>query len=243
MAGVDIGRKRWRSTGGAINWSHPLAAGLETFVSGGVAFVGGRIPTKSGNVEAAATPYGLGMALPAASSSYMELPIVNADKFVGPVTSMWVGKQNNQSTFRAMLGVSINPAGDRTAIDALRYADGHISVTRGGDGVGGRTFREHNTATDANVSGRWDCIIIGFPDNLMQTSPTIMENGAVLANTPAGSGSGAVSSTSTAIRIGRRPDGAVQTDGVVAVTAIWSRCLSVSEMHQLYADPFCMLKG
>lgn len=87
----------------------------------------------------------------------------------------------------------------------------------------------------ATVTGAYRMYSVVYADGNVNTVPTFyVGTTPTSGSAPTGTGAGAATGSSANLRIGRRADGAAQTDGTMAYILVYNRALSVAEITQNY---------
>lgn len=248
MAAPAIGRRpRWAPGAGAeIDWSHPLAAGLETFVVPSllVDLTGRRSVAVVGAVKLAdPKAVGNGASGFVAASAYLT---------VGPSSSPIVGPLAN-ATITGVYTAPNTGAGNDHSIYCERAATGNDIAKLTYASAGG-------TLNCAQAAWRNDAgTLINLPStiavgdglvhatsNIRRATTTceIWDDGKLGASTTNGAMTTAFTNAGISNRIGvDLQDTSGAFPGTVHAVILHSRALSAGEVAQLHADPFCMLRS
>jgi hypothetical protein len=225
-----------------VDWSHPLAAGLEFCVvpSAGINDLArGYVGTISGSPTLSPGPLGVAGNLSSGTSDFYEYSGVPDAPFLGPMTMMWVGVMRTASAFRSLVHKHASNGGNA---NPLSYYVGNsaspMTITSSRAASNNRNFE----TAGCFATNTTNTVVVTHPSGTVTDAPTFYVNGLVFSGTGAGIGTGAVTGSQAAVRVGRRADGSTQTDGLVHACMLWSRALSANEAAALTADPFCMLR-
>lgn len=244
MSAPAIGlRSRWAPASARVDWSHPLSQGLAFCVVPSVSvhdLAIGYQAVRNGTPTPSRNAFGAAARLSSATSDFLEYSGVPDAPFLGPISFLWVGNVQTASAFRSIAHKHAGAGGSQSPFSVLTdNAASPQALILSRANLGNRNF---TTTTGCLPVGVDNVVVITAPEAI-QTSPAFYVNGLEFSSTSAGSGSGASTGSSASIRVGRRADGAVQSNGDVSIVAIWSRALSVNEVAALTADPFQMLRS
>jgi hypothetical protein len=235
MAAPAIGlRPGFAPMRAAIDWSHPLAAGLVFY----------------------AMP---GTGLPDLVRGYT--PTYTATEFVGTKFGPAAALTGSTSQVTYGTGPVMGGASDWTAIAALRVnagTAGTVLCKRNAFSAAGEEFRlgmasggalvisAGGTFTNFSLAGvvARSQSVVGVTATASACVPFV--NGRVVAGTTAAnrrSSGSAGANTITVGRINAEGDGlGASADGAVALAAAWNRALTAAQMAQIMTDPFCLLR-
>jgi len=151
---------------------------------------------------------------------------------LGALTVCIVCQLDTGSAFRAFLskcltnGATNNPLDFRTDNSATpKLASARSTAT------GTKAYVGPNATI-----GAYRMYSVVYTDGNVDTVPTYYVGTTATGGSGAtGSGSGAATGSGANLRIGRRADGAVQMDGIMAHVLIYNRALSATEIAQNYA--------
>ncbi len=154
---------------------------------------------------------------------------------LGAITICVVANIDTGAAFRAFIGKCLTNGGSNNPFDfRTSNAATPLLILIRANGSGG-VVREY--AGQATTLGAYRMYSVVCSDGLVQTAPTFYIGSSAQVGSLVGGGNqnGAVTGSSASLRIGRRPDGAVQMDGIIAYILIYSRALSAGEIAQNYA--------
>lgn len=227
-----------------IDWDHPINQGCVFRVLfdevnapydlvTGVKGVPSNGPTRSvaGQMPAAA--------LASASSQYYRFAHHPSWNLLGDKTLIWQGLIASGSAYRHLFGKS-GATNDSTTTPWSFWCDTTATPTA--------AFISSNANYKLfyggpNVSlNEWHTVAVRASD-LIETTPSFYVDGVLSSpGSVSGTGTGAPTSNTNDIWVGRRPDGGVQMNGRVAQAAAFSRQLSLDELHAFYANPYIGLR-
>lgn len=222
-----VGRLPWPFE---INRDSPQAQGLELAVMfvppGGIVLPQGGLANPTifrGRFEPVAGP---GIDFNTTDNNYAEIEYPDYPFLTDAgLTVIWTGIVDASGNFRhftgkhASAGATNNPIDFRTnnATTAIHVVRSHATASR--------TFS--NSTNAFYTVGLLQTFAVRFANNLLQTAPDLFIDGEgpYTGSTISGSGTGAVTGSGAAIRIGRRPDG-VQMDGFCQEVRYYNRAIS-----------------
>lgn len=217
-----------------IDWSHPLAVGLNDYFLCDrpvpLELVSRQPPNLRSNPGTMTGIYG-GVGVNMAAGGFAYSPA--AKPFVAPpFTAHVVFRRNTESNFQTLIasgGVSTTLGWTWTAGPSGQGFYLTFGGVAGYQFVGSLPAGRRITAGTVVVSGT--------------TATCYRDSGAHVSSLTVGTPSTAVGITTALGICGGAGGGFVDpNDGEIAVAAIWRRALSAAEVMALHADPFCMLR-
>lgn len=150
---------------------------------------------------------------------------------LGALTVCVVAQLDTGSAFREFLSKT---AGNGATNCPLEFRTSNaatpVLVSVRSNAGGTKTYNGQSTAV-----GAYRMYTVVYTDGNVDTVPTFYLGTSSTGGSGAtGTGTGAATGTSQNLRIGRRADGAVQMDGIMAYILIYNRALSAAEITQNY---------
>lgn len=227
--------------GATVDRTHSLASGLEIcFVPayGLVELARGYTVTKGGTPSAGSSNrFGPSGRITASTSDYWEIAAPDAP-FLGALTVQFTHRNLSASALRANISKG---SGSATNSPFEIYLTSQVSPQQI------EVWRR--SATTSVQWSRPNAIVVNSDNHVLIAMPRTSGTGSPCLFWLNGNYSESASATSITatgyggpLRIGRRADGAVQSDGDYGIVSIWSRQITQDEAAQLYANPFCFLR-
>ena len=228
-----------------VNWGHHSASGLVFLcvfdgpvpidLVSGVPGVGSGGPTFIDSQD------GLSASLTSAGSQYFEWAHQPQYEVLGASSFLWRGQITTGGADRQFAGKHLTNGAANNPFDfrTSNAASPLPNIVR----ASSTHFRTYQNST-ALTTGAWRTVSFTFADGTVTTTPKGMVNGVIGTITNIdGAGTGAVTGSSAALRVGRRPDNAVQMNGITSVLAIWNLEIPPGFMADIHENPFKMLRS
>lgn len=226
---------------GAVDWGNPITKGLVFYCIFNapvpIDLVTGRPATRSGTPTQRATVDGSAANIESASSQYFEFSNpqswnVNVEK-----TIFWRGSLATASRYHFLIGNTFSDAGSGTSFSLETN-----------NNAGSPTF-VYTSAAASYKNWQGPAIPLNQMVSLsvdaanVDATPTFWKDGVATTGSggPFGGGGSGATTGSGPYRVGRRPDGGPQLNGLVSVAAVWNRKLSPAETLIVHKNPFSLL--
>lgn len=228
-----------------INRHHQLANGLKFCIvfennSIPIEVVTGTVGVPSGGPSPRMSTDGLGAGLAAVSSQFYTFGVGGQFDILGEITLFWRGIQDDtNASGREFFSTCLGGGGTQNPYDfnAGTSAGGNttkLSFVRANSGF--RIWIGQTFSTGQLVSAAFS------QSSDISATPTFYYNGVGVAGSLAGgTGTGAPTSGNKPLRVGRRDDGGVLSNGQVSIIAGWTRQLSATEHIMMYLAPYDFL--
>lgn len=235
--------------GATVDWSHPLAQGLEfCFIPahGVVELARGYSATTGGTISDTTSTLGAGR-LASTTSGYWSFAGVPDAPFLGDLSVMAVGKRNTASlnTFGWLGGKDNGSTVNNNALPFTFYISSGASVHTLQVARGGASTASTWSTSGSGPGGPYNVnltftMLASVPTS-MASNATFWVNGESVVISPTGGASGAPTGSGRPMRIGASSQ-SYRSDWIFNIFAVWSRQMSHGDAAALYADPFCFLK-
>lgn len=245
-------RPRLRPAGNAVlrvRRGHPLAGGLVAcIVTGGQYGLGRDLVTGADFTGTNSPTIGLAPDGPAAdfsSTAYAEAPHDASWNVLGHVTVLWRGIVRTPTVGGYLVG-KIPSAGNGATNTpySLEYNNGSsasVSWIRS-NATGGDPYKLWNSNVSTVVANTPQTFAVSTDDTVTTTPAIYIDGVSVTANFIYGFGGGAPTGNSDPLRLGRRPDGANQHDGLTSIVLIAAAQWDAGQHALAHLSPYGVLE-
>jgi hypothetical protein len=217
--------------------TNPLAADLVFCSVGRFDAVSGKISALTGTATAAVNNKGLGIGV-ATSSSVIYFPDAAGVNPTGEVTCLVVGQIGSTAADATMVSKTTTNGATNTPFNFGVGSGGNLIFNRA-NGSGYRVWQAIGSVVTVNKP----FVALVTSPSTIQTAPQFWLNGSFnlsgCNNLYSGAGTGAAAGNSLSIKVGNRDDLATWFNGgLINLTLVWDRILSIPEVVAIMANPW-----
>lgn len=240
MAGVDIGRKRWKNATAPIDWSHPSAAGLHAMVvTDGTARIVEKVrgltpdtitPTSTRTVS----KLGYAATFPNSTTVGGAVWSLTSIPYLAPPLTLhcvYTPSTIHDSSIANVGGSSTNGVGWRLGVTDTNIANLRMTFFGVAD----------YDVTGALVAG----VELAVTISISGGTATFYKNASVISSQAVGTP--VTTNQTDGLGIGCHRRLSANTSGPsntpISMVALWNRPMGQSEVAALNTDPFCMLRN